>query len=78
MPIKTKVKKTVKNSRQTKTLKTRKKPVKKAPKKVTWDDLEANFARIQKTQDEAWAEASLWRARERRECRAGLFYTFDA
>jgi hypothetical protein len=46
MPVKTAVKKKAK---------TAKKPVNKTPKKVTWDDIEANFERIQKSQDEAWA-----------------------
>jgi hypothetical protein len=46
MPTKSAVKKKTK---------TAKKPVKKTPKKVTWDDIEANFQRIQKSQNEAWA-----------------------
>jgi hypothetical protein len=57
MPVKTSVKKTTK---------TAKKLIKKAPKKVTWDDIEAGFDRLQKlheetektlkkSQDEAWA-----------------------
>jgi hypothetical protein len=48
MPVKTPAKKT----------KSAQKPVKKtagkAPKKVTWDDIEAGFKRLQKSQDEAW------------------------
>jgi hypothetical protein len=46
MPLKTSVKKTAK---------TVKNPAKKAPKKVTWDDIEAGFKKLQKSQDEAWA-----------------------
>ena len=45
MPVKTPVKKTVKKSR---------KPVKKPVKRITQFDIEANFARMQKSQDEAW------------------------
>jgi hypothetical protein len=51
MPVKTPRKKTTKSAHQTKSLK----PVKKTFKKITQADIEANFARIQKTQDEAWA-----------------------
>ena len=55
MPVKTPRKKTTKglkspSAHQTKNLK----PVKKTVKKITQADIEANFARIQKTQDEAW------------------------
>jgi hypothetical protein len=46
MPVKTSVKKIAK---------TAPKQVKKAPKKVTWEDIEAGFDRLQKSQDEAWA-----------------------
>jgi hypothetical protein len=45
MPVKTPVKKTIKNS---------KKPVKKPIKRITQSDIEANFTRMQKSQDEAW------------------------
>jgi len=45
MPVKTPVKKTIKNSQ---------KPVKKSVKRITQSDIEANFARMQKSQDEAW------------------------
>jgi len=60
MPAKTTVKKTTKglkssSARQIKGLKPVKKAVKKPTNKVTWDDIEANFARMQKSQDEAWA-----------------------
>jgi len=56
MPVKTSRKKTTKglkspSAHQTKSLK----PVKKTVKKITQADIEANFTRIQKTQDEAWA-----------------------
>jgi hypothetical protein len=48
MPAKTPAKKT----------KSAQKPVRKtagkAPKKVTWDDIEAGFDRLQKSQDETW------------------------
>jgi len=50
MPTKVLVKKTKKSAQRPV-----KKTVKKTAKKVTWDDIEVNFARIQKTQDEAWA-----------------------
>jgi len=43
MPIKTAVKKAAK------------KTAKKAQKKVTWDEIEAGFDRLQKAQEEAWA-----------------------
>jgi hypothetical protein len=46
MPVKTPVKKTAKNAQ---------KPVKKPVKRITQADIEANFAQIQKSQDEAWA-----------------------
>ena len=46
MPTKTPVKKTTKHTQ---------KPVKKTVKKITQADIEANFARMQKSQDEAWA-----------------------
>jgi len=46
MPVKTPVKKTKKPAQ--------KKSIKKTAKKETWDDIEANFARMQKSQDEAW------------------------
>ena len=55
MPTKALVKKTTKNARQTKGLKPVKKPVKKSTKKVTWDEVEAGFIKLQKSQDEAWA-----------------------
>jgi hypothetical protein len=55
MPAKAPVKKTTKIARQTKGLKPIKKTVKKTTKKVTWDDIEAGFERLQKSQDEAWA-----------------------
>jgi len=42
MPTKTAVKKTAK------------KPVKKAPKKVTWDDFQAGFEELRNAQKEAW------------------------
>jgi hypothetical protein len=45
MPVKTPVKKTIKKSQ---------KPVKKPVKRITQSDIEANFARMQKSQDEAW------------------------
>jgi len=59
MPTKTIVKKTKKSPRQTKGMKTSglkpvKKTVKKSVKKITQADIEANFDRIQKSQDEAW------------------------
>jgi hypothetical protein len=38
-----------------KTTKSAQKPVKKPAKRITQADIEANFARIQKSQDEAWA-----------------------
>jgi hypothetical protein len=50
MPVKTPVKKTTKNAQQTKGLI----GVKKTVKKITQADIEANFARIQESQDEAW------------------------
>jgi hypothetical protein len=50
MPTKVLVKKTKKSSR-----KPVKKTVKKPAKKVTWDDVEAGFVKLQKSQDEAWA-----------------------
>jgi hypothetical protein len=46
MPVKTAVKKNTK---------TAKKPVKKPAKRITQADIEANFEKIQKSQDEAWA-----------------------
>jgi len=46
MPVKTPMKKKATNAR---------KPVKKTVKKITQADIEANFARMQKSQDEAWA-----------------------
>ena len=52
MPVKTPVKKTTKH--QTKSLKPVKKTVKRTTKKVTWDDVEAGFEKLQKSQDEAW------------------------
>jgi len=56
MPVKTPAKKTTKTTRQTKSLQTSAlKPVKKTIKKITQADIEANFDRIQKSQDEAWA-----------------------
>jgi len=58
MPTKTSVKKTKKPSHKTKGLQTSDlKPVKKPVKvnKITQATIEANFARIQKSQDEAWA-----------------------
>jgi septal ring factor EnvC (AmiA/AmiB activator) len=45
MPVKTPVKKTTKSAQ---------KPVKKMVKKITQSDIEANFVRMQKSQDEAW------------------------
>jgi regulator of replication initiation timing len=45
MPVKTPVKRTTKSSQ---------KPVKKPVKRITQSDIEANFARMQKSQDEAW------------------------
>jgi len=54
MPTKTYVKKTKKTSHKTKGLQTSDlKPVK--VNKITQATIEANFARIQKSQDEAWA-----------------------
>jgi len=50
MPTKTPVKKTARKSPQA-VKKTGKKPA----KKITWDDIEAGFDRLQKSQDEAWA-----------------------
>jgi len=38
-----------------KTVKKRSKAVKKPVKKVTWDDIEAGFDRLQESQDKAWA-----------------------
>ena len=55
MPTKTPVKKTKKSSIQTKSLKPVKKTVKNPTKKVTWDNLESGFERLQKSQDLAWA-----------------------
>ena len=60
MPTKTLVKKTKKSPRQTKGVKTSgfkpvKKTVKKQVKKITQADIEANFEKIQKSQDLAWA-----------------------
>jgi hypothetical protein len=46
VPTKTAVKKRTKSSQ------TAKKPVKKAPKKVTWEDIEAGFDRLQKLHEE--------------------------
>jgi hypothetical protein len=54
MPTKMQVKKTIKSA-QRPVKKTVKKTAKKTDKKITQTDIEANFARIQKTQDEAWA-----------------------
>jgi hypothetical protein len=48
MPVKTPAKKT-KNAQ-----KPARKTAGKASKKVTWDDIEAGFDRLQKSQDEAW------------------------
>jgi hypothetical protein len=47
MPVKTPVKKTTKSPV--------KKTVKKPAGKGTWDDIEAGFRKLQKSQDEAWA-----------------------
>ena len=60
MPVKTSVKKTTKNAQRTKSLQTSglkpvKKTVKKTAKKITWDDVEAGFERLQKAQEETWA-----------------------
>ncbi|MDR2923826.1 MAG: hypothetical protein LBU85_10880, partial [Treponema sp.] len=60
MPVKTSVKKTTRTySPRNKSPQTAKKPVertaKKTAKKVTWDDIEAGFEKLQKSQDEAWA-----------------------
>jgi hypothetical protein len=67
MPIKTPAKETAKNTQQTKGLQTSGlKPARKTAKKVTWDDVEAGFERLQKlheenektlkkARDEAWA-----------------------
>jgi hypothetical protein len=46
MPLKTPVIKAVKSFQ---------KPVKKQAKKVTWDEIEAGFKNLQKSQDKAWA-----------------------
>jgi len=61
MPTKTSVRKSAKNkSLRTKSSQTvkrkalQKKVIKKVAKKVTWDDIEAGFERLQKSQDEAW------------------------
>ena len=55
MPTKVSVKKHKKTSRQTKGLQTSGlKPVRKTVKKVTQADIDANFAKIQISQDEAW------------------------
>ena len=55
MPTKAPVKKTTKDTQQTKGLKPVKKTVKKSTKKFTWDDIEEGFKKLQKSQDEAWA-----------------------
>jgi predicted nucleic acid-binding Zn-ribbon protein len=58
MPTKTPIKKTVKTVKkaalQSKSA-LQSKALKKAPKKVTWDDIQAGFDKLQKSQDEAWA-----------------------
>ena len=51
MPVKTPAGKTTKNAQRTKGSK----PVKKPAKKVTWDDVEAGFKELEKSQDEVWA-----------------------
>jgi hypothetical protein len=60
MPTKTLVKKTKKTSRQTKGVQTSglkpvRKTVKKAKKKVTWEEIKEGFKELKKAQKEAWA-----------------------
>jgi len=58
MPVKTLVKKTTKNAQQTSGLN----PARKTAKKVTWDDIEAGFERLQKLHEET--EASLKKSQD--------------